>query len=60
VNKSTVSRRLEACRRQIVKHARRGMQQRLALSPRELDSLLGYIESQLELSMSGVLSPGAP
>lgn len=54
-HKSTVSRRMASAREQVLDGMRRQLQERLALSTSELDSLMGQLRSQLDLSLARAL-----
>jgi RNA polymerase sigma-70 factor, ECF subfamily len=54
-HKSTVSRRMASAREQVLTGMRRQLQERLALSLSELDSLVGQLRSQLEVSLTHAL-----
>ena len=54
-HKSTVSRRMASAREQVLGAMRRQLQERLALSGSELDSLVGQLRSQLDVSLARAL-----
>jgi RNA polymerase sigma-70 factor, ECF subfamily len=54
-HKSTVSRRMAGARERVLTEMRRQLQERLDLSLSELDSLVGQLRSQLELSLARAL-----
>jgi RNA polymerase sigma-70 factor, ECF subfamily len=54
-HKSTVSRRMASARERVLEAMRRQLQERLALSVSELDSLVGQLRSQLEVSLARAL-----
>jgi len=56
---STISRRLAAARASILSAVRRDLAARLNLPAAELDSLLGMVQSQLDVSLSGLLKRSA-
>jgi RNA polymerase sigma-70 factor len=56
VTRSTVSRWLSAARSEVLAETQRLLQQRLRLSPAEFHSLAGVVQSQLDLSLSRVLT----
>ncbi|WP_224244051.1 sigma-70 family RNA polymerase sigma factor [Hyalangium gracile] len=55
-HKSTVSRRMASARESVLAEMRRQLQERLELSMSELDSLMGQLRSQLDLSLARALS----
>lgn len=55
VNQSTVSRWLKSARQGVYEETRRRLQARLGLSPRDFQSFLAVLDSQLELSISQLL-----
>jgi len=57
VHHATVARRLAAAREQLVAGTRRILGERLAVSPRELDSIMQLIQSRLEVSLARALAP---
>jgi RNA polymerase sigma-70 factor (ECF subfamily) len=56
-HKSTISRWLARTRASVLAEVRRRLGQSLRLSPRELDSLIGVLRSQLHLSLHRALEP---
>jgi RNA polymerase sigma-70 factor (ECF subfamily) len=56
---STISRRLAAARASVLAAVRRDLTARLRLPAGELDSLLGIVQSQLDVSLSGLLKRSA-
>jgi RNA polymerase sigma-70 factor (ECF subfamily) len=61
MSRATVARKLAAARATVLTHVRAGLRQRLGLSARELESLLRFVRSRLELSLRRVLeSPPTP
>ena len=54
-HKSTVSRRMASARASVLTEMRRQLQARLALSVSELDSLIGQLHSQLDVSLARAL-----
>ncbi|ADO74598.1 DNA-binding regulatory protein [Stigmatella aurantiaca DW4/3-1] len=54
-HKSTVSRRMASARERVLTGMRRQLQERLALSVSELDSLVGQLRSQLDVSLAHAL-----
>jgi RNA polymerase sigma-70 factor (ECF subfamily) len=56
---STISRRLAAARASILAAVRRDLSKRLGLPAAELESLLGMVQSQLDVSLSGLLKRSA-
>ncbi|WNG51959.1 sigma-70 family RNA polymerase sigma factor [Archangium minus] len=54
-HKSTVSRRMASARESVLTQMRRQLQERLALSVSELDSLVGQLRSQLDVSLARAL-----
>jgi RNA polymerase sigma-70 factor (ECF subfamily) len=59
VSSRTVQRWLSDLRAGLLERARDGLRARLALSPSELDSLLGLVDSQLSMSLHRVLGESA-
>lgn len=55
VSRATASRRVIAARDEVAARTRKLLQQRLKLSPQELDSLAGALHSQLDMSISRCL-----
>lgn len=55
VSSRTVQRWLAELREELLQNTREGLKSRLALSPTELDSLLGLVDSQLQVSLHRVL-----
>jgi RNA polymerase sigma-70 factor (ECF subfamily) len=55
VNKGTVSRWIQAVRQKLLDETYRGLGERLRLSPSELASLTAMVQSQLHVSLSGIL-----
>ena len=60
VSARTVQRWLLDLREGLLKSAREGLRARLSLSPSELDSLMGLVDSQLQLSLYRVLNVMPP
>ena len=60
VSARTVQRWLVDLREQLLKATREGLRTRLSLSPSELDSLLGLVDSQLQVSLHRVLNLTLP
>jgi len=58
VNKSTVSRWLSKARETLLTETRRVMKERLRCSDKELESLLGLVRSQLDVSLERLLREG--
>jgi RNA polymerase sigma-70 factor (ECF subfamily) len=56
VNKSSVSRWLAAGRAQLLEAVRAQLRARLGVDGAELDSLIGAVQSQLEISLGGLMS----
>jgi RNA polymerase sigma-70 factor, ECF subfamily len=54
-HKSTVSRRMAGARERVLTEMRRQLRERLALSVSELDSLVGQLRSQLDVSLAHAL-----
>jgi RNA polymerase sigma-70 factor (ECF subfamily) len=57
VHHATVARRIAAAREELLAGTRRILVQRLAVSPRELDSIMHLIQSRLEVSLARALAP---
>jgi RNA polymerase sigma-70 factor (ECF subfamily) len=57
VHHATIARRIAAARDQLVTGTRAILGERLAVSPGELDSIMGLIASRLEVTLSRVLTP---
>ena len=55
VDRSTIKRRLAACREQLLTESRRRLCEKLGLSPTEFESLAGVVQSQLNLSVERLL-----
>ncbi len=55
VHVATVKRRLAAARSCVLEEVRRGLRERHGVSPRELDSMLRFVRSRLDLSLRRVL-----
>lgn len=55
VDKSTISRRIKAARESVAKATRRRLCEQLQLSPQDVESLIGFINSHLDIRLSGVL-----
>jgi RNA polymerase sigma-70 factor (ECF subfamily) len=55
LDKSNVSRRLQAIRATVLQKTREGLQQRLGIDEAELDSLIGVMHSQLDVSLERFL-----
>lgn len=55
VNRSTVARWLQAAREQLLRDTHRRLRARLNLTPPELESLLGLVRSQIDVSLHGLL-----
>jgi RNA polymerase sigma-70 factor (ECF subfamily) len=60
VSARTVQRWLVDLREELLKTTREGLRARLSLSPSELDSLLGLVDSQLQVSLYRVLNLAPP
>jgi RNA polymerase sigma-70 factor (ECF subfamily) len=60
VSARTVQRWLLDLREGLLKKTREGLRARLSLSPSELDSLLGLVDSQLQVSLYRVLNLQRP
>lgn len=60
VSARTVQRWLVDLREQLLESTREGLRARLSLSPSELDSLLGLVDSQLQVSLYRVLNLAPP
>jgi hypothetical protein len=60
VHRATVARRIADARQSILRHAQQWLQQRFHLGSGELNSLIGFVRSELDLSISRLLqsSPG--
>jgi RNA polymerase sigma-70 factor (ECF subfamily) len=56
LSKATVSRHLAAIRERVLERASRLLRERIGVSGPELESLLGLLQSQLELGLSGLLA----
>lgn len=59
-SKPTASRRVAAAREQLLAHTTTLLRERLALSESEFTSVLRLVRSGLEVSLTGLLKPGAP
>ena len=55
VDRSTIKRRLVACRDQVLAQTSARLQEKLKLSPAEFSSLAGLVQSQLHLSLTRLL-----
>jgi RNA polymerase sigma-70 factor (ECF subfamily) len=58
VDRSTIKRRLAACRARLGEEAQRRLRERLKLSPAELESLAGLVQSELQQSLARILKRG--
>jgi RNA polymerase sigma-70 factor (ECF subfamily) len=54
-DRSTIKRRIAACREQLLERARRHLMSALRLSPAEFESLAGLVQSQLHVSLDRLL-----
>jgi RNA polymerase sigma-70 factor (ECF subfamily) len=59
VNKSTISRWISNARQTVLDRTREALRSRLGATSSEIDSLLGGIQSQLDLSLSRILRAGS-
>jgi RNA polymerase sigma-70 factor (ECF subfamily) len=59
VHRATAARWLQSAREELLTHTRDLLKQRLKLSPPEFDSLVRVLRSQLDLSVSRLLSEGS-
>ncbi|MBK6920303.1 MAG: sigma-70 family RNA polymerase sigma factor [Deltaproteobacteria bacterium] len=57
VHHATIARRIAAARDELVAGTRRVLGERLAVSPRELDSIMMLIRSRLDVSLARALAP---
>lgn len=55
VHRATVARRIAAARKAILDRTRARLQERLALTPAECDSLVAFVRSRIEISLTGLL-----
>jgi RNA polymerase sigma-70 factor, ECF subfamily len=60
VGRSTVGRRIVRCREKVIDSVRGRLKQRLDLSSEELDSLIGAVRSDIDLTLSQVLASRGP
>jgi RNA polymerase sigma-70 factor (ECF subfamily) len=58
VDRSTIKRRLAACRDRLKDEVQERLRSTLRLSPTELESLAGLVQSQLHVSLAGLLRAG--
>jgi RNA polymerase sigma-70 factor (ECF subfamily) len=60
LNHSNISRMLGRARKSVLKRTRRLLGERLKLSPAEVDSLTGLLQTELEVSLRGLFAAKAP
>ena len=59
MDRSTIKRRLAACREALLDHTRALLREKLGLSPESFESLARLVASQLHLSISRLLKERA-
>lgn len=60
VHKSTISRELTRVRQALLKEAQRELARRHQLQPEQVQSLVDFVSSQLDLSLTRALEPVPP
>src|SRR5262249_17829438 len=60
VHRSTIARWLAESRAAVLQGTRKGLRTRLRIAPAELESLIGLLRSQLDVSLHGLLTRSSP